>query len=391
MVYLVLIGVLVFLVRGVVLGIKEGRERKIESLRHEEQLKLQAEREANILAGNILEQDMSIDERAMYWASKERNDKLLELMYLEAQETPGFFIVRERIKEWIERDLVAKERPIDRLAIYEKYPQKLIPPKLWGEWGKQEEKSGRFELAYLLYKRGMRTSGYEFWEYRRECRDGYYRMLKTQKKQERKSYEDQIKEYLKAINAILSFESVKSGKDFEVYISTCIESLGCKCDLTSDSGDYGADLVVSCNDNVKIVVQCKFYSHPVGYHAVQEINAARDIYYADFACVISNSCFTPQAEKGASRLCVTLLHYSEIQEYFNQLKRICSEPTIDKSKYKIMLPYARERNEIRKKRMQKRLTRYDIKRMIANGTLVSKEEIQLAYAELRHQDQGRLM
>ena len=322
---------------------------------------------------------MSIDERAMYWASKERKDKLLELMYLEADETPGWFIVRERIEEWIESDLVAKESSIDRLAIYEKYPQKLIPPKLWGKWGKQEEVSGRFELAYLLYKRGMRASGYEFWEYRRKCRDGYYRVLKTQKKQERKHYEDQIKEYLKSINAISSFESVKSGKDFEMYVSTCIESLGYKCELTSDSGDYGADLVVSFNDNVKIVVQCKFYSHPVGYHAVQEINSARDIYNANFACVISNSCFTPQAEKGAHRLNITLLHYSEIGEYFKQLKK----SDVIKSRHKIMLPYARERNEIRKKRMQKRLTIYDIKKMIADGTLVSKEEIESAYAELR--------
>ena len=49
--------------------------------------------------------------------------------------------------------------------------------------------------------------------------------------------------------------------------------------VTPQSGDQGADLIIE-KYGLKFVVQCKFYSNPVGNKAVQEVIAAKGFYDA---------------------------------------------------------------------------------------------------------------
>ena len=51
----------------------------------------------------------------------------------------------------------------------------------------------------------------------------------------------------------------------------------------------------------KYAVQCKFYSHPVGVSAVQQVVGGMAYYDCDRAMVITNNTFTRQAKELARR------------------------------------------------------------------------------------------
>ncbi|EOR21900.1 restriction endonuclease [Niallia nealsonii AAU1] len=63
-------------------------------------------------------------------------------------------------------------------------------------------------------------------------------------------------------SGILEVDKMK-GKVFEEYLQVLLRNKGYKANLTSVTGDYGADLVLS-NNYKKIVVQAKRYKKKVG-------------------------------------------------------------------------------------------------------------------------------
>jgi len=85
-----------------------------------------------------------------------------------------------------------------------------------------------------------------------------------------------------------------NGYEFEDYLKRMFELLGYTAIQTSLSGDQGADLILSKEDE-KIVVQAKKYEGKVSNNAVQEIAAAKNHYDADKAMVVTNSSFTKSA------------------------------------------------------------------------------------------------
>lgn len=93
-----------------------------------------------------------------------------------------------------------------------------------------------------------------------------------------------------------STDDEMSGTEFEDYCAEILAKRGYEIEqMTAVTGDYGADIIIS-RDNVRIAVQCKRYSRPVGVKAVQEAAAARDYYKCRKAAVITNSTFTKQAQ-----------------------------------------------------------------------------------------------
>lgn len=84
------------------------------------------------------------------------------------------------------------------------------------------------------------------------------------------------------------------GIQFEYYLAALLKSIGFKTQVTKSTGDYGADLIIS-KDNEKIVVQAKRYSKKVGIKAIQEIYSAISKYKCTGAWVITNSYFTNPA------------------------------------------------------------------------------------------------
>jgi restriction system protein len=88
-------------------------------------------------------------------------------------------------------------------------------------------------------------------------------------------------------------------------------SHGWNTTVTKASGDQGAD-VVADKSGVRIVLQCKLYSGPVGNKAVQEAFTAQRHYAVHRSAVVTNAEFTKSARELASTTGVLLLHYSDL-------------------------------------------------------------------------------
>lgn len=74
---------------------------------------------------------------------------------------------------------------------------------------------------------------------------------------------------------------------------------------TRATGDFGADILAE-RLGYKYVIQCKHYSRPVGYKAVEEVLGALHYYKAHGAIIVTNSTFTRQAKEGAKQTGVVL-------------------------------------------------------------------------------------
>jgi restriction system protein len=85
-----------------------------------------------------------------------------------------------------------------------------------------------------------------------------------------------------------------TGKEFEIFLDVHFRNCGYIVNLTQDSQDYGADLILY-KDGLKIVVQAKRSKNPVGIKAVQEVAGAVRHYKGNKARVITNNRFTENA------------------------------------------------------------------------------------------------
>ncbi|EZH65672.1 hypothetical protein DH09_12510 [Bacillaceae bacterium JMAK1] len=97
-----------------------------------------------------------------------------------------------------------------------------------------------------------------------------------------------------------------SGKEFERRLAIHFTYCGWHVHLTSDTGDYGADLVGENQEGETVVIQAKRYKRNIGVRAVQEVNSAKTYYGAGQAIVITNQYFTRNAEELARRCGVEL-------------------------------------------------------------------------------------
>lgn len=100
--------------------------------------------------------------------------------------------------------------------------------------------------------------------------------------------------------------------EYEEYCKSILIDLGWNAYNTPQSGDQGADIVADKN-SVKMVVQCKLYSSPVGNKAVQEVIAAKVYHDADLALVVSNASYTKSARTLANASNVYLLHHDDLK------------------------------------------------------------------------------
>ena len=86
------------------------------------------------------------------------------------------------------------------------------------------------------------------------------------------------------------------------------------------TGDQGADLIADMG-GCRVVIQCKFYSRPVGNKAVQEAHAAIGFHAGDCAAVVSNASFTRAAKQLADANGVLLLHHDQLADLRQLLNR----------------------------------------------------------------------
>ena len=108
-----------------------------------------------------------------------------------------------------------------------------------------------------------------------------------------------------------SFASVHTGTDYERFVAALLAADGFTVTQKGGSGDCGCDLLVSLPSG-PAVVQCKFYSFPVGYDAVKEAYAAKALYRATAAFVCTNATYTRQARRTAAQLGVHLTTHATL-------------------------------------------------------------------------------
>jgi restriction system protein len=116
------------------------------------------------------------------------------------------------------------------------------------------------------------------------------------------------------------------GIQFEYYLKELYLSKGYEVEVTSASGDYGADLLL--NDGAKkVVVQAKRYSKDVGIKAVQEVIGAKSYYTAQEAWVVSNSYFTKAAKALAQKSNVLLVDRDELIDSIPTINPTSKKPS----------------------------------------------------------------
>lgn len=113
----------------------------------------------------------------------------------------------------------------------------------------------------------------------------------------------------------LSFHSDMTPREYERYCSDILATAGWSTQLTPVSGDQGADVICEAS-GIRLVVQCKLYSSPVGNGAVQEVIAAKQFEYADVAVVVSSAAFTRSAKELANVSGVLLLHHEQLHTLY---------------------------------------------------------------------------
>lgn len=106
---------------------------------------------------------------------------------------------------------------------------------------------------------------------------------------------------------------IVTGQEFELFCQKRLQELGLDVKTTPVTGDFGADLVAECAGST-IIIQCKYYSKPIGVAAVQEAFSARAFYNADKAAVVSNQSYTKAARQLAQKNSVMLLHVDELEQ-----------------------------------------------------------------------------
>jgi restriction system protein len=108
--------------------------------------------------------------------------------------------------------------------------------------------------------------------------------------------------------------------DYEHYCADILRKRGWNARVTKASGDQGADIIAD-KRKMRIVVQCKKYSKPVGNFAVQEIAAAIAHVDADYGIVVATNGFTRSAYRLALSNDIFLLHHSELHRIDRLLKK----------------------------------------------------------------------
>lgn len=116
------------------------------------------------------------------------------------------------------------------------------------------------------------------------------------------------------------FHADMSPEEFEHYCAAVLREAKWEARVTRASGDQGVDIVAD-KRGMRIVIQCKKYSKPVGNRAVQEIVAAIAHEGAQRGVVVATNDYTPAAEKLAASNEVLLLHHLDLRRIDRLLAR----------------------------------------------------------------------
>ena len=120
------------------------------------------------------------------------------------------------------------------------------------------------------------------------------------------NYFDELRKDVERFEKFAEISPDMDGFKFEEYVAKILIDSGyTEVSVTQKSCDFGADITASYGD-ARYVLQCKYYTHPVGIEAVQQVYASKSVYSAHVAVVVTNSVFTKAAKILAEEVGVLL-------------------------------------------------------------------------------------
>jgi hypothetical protein len=149
------------------------------------------------------------------------------------------------------------------------------------EYGKHQKKGWEREVSYFLSE--VLIPGMPWWHPLKKNPPAVRELTKAAKIVERLAAAECTRIWAQTEDRTLP----EDGLGYEQFCRRILEANGWKVEVTKNSGDQGADLV-ALRGNIRVALQCKRYSRPVGNKAVQEIAAGRNFYRTDFAAVVTN-------------------------------------------------------------------------------------------------------
>lgn len=156
----------------------------------------------------------------------------------------------------------------------------------------------------------------------REQQEEERRRKHEQQEEERKREEQERAEQIEAMLERDTFrESVHymEGVEFEDFMANVFDKKGYHVQTTPTTGDQGVDLLLTIDD-LKVAVQLKRYTGPVGPTAVAAVVAGMFHYKAKKAWVITTSSFTKGAVELAKSNRVRLMDGKELEDWLNDLR-----------------------------------------------------------------------
>ena len=113
--------------------------------------------------------------------------------------------------------------------------------------------------------------------------------------------------------------------EFELFCAQVLRESGWDARVTKRSRDQGVD-VIAARGGLRVVIQCKLYTGPVGNKAVQEVSAGRAYENAHYGVVVSNSRYTVSAAALAKANRILLLHHRELPNLHGIIERWSESP-----------------------------------------------------------------
>jgi hypothetical protein len=117
-----------------------------------------------------------------------------------------------------------------------------------------------------------------------------------------------------------NFSDDMTPTEFEQFCAEELRKAGWSARVTLRSRDQGIDVVAE-NEGVRVVLQCKLYSGPVGNKCVQEIAAGKAHEQAHYGVVVSNNRYTYAAEQLAQTNGILLLHYCDLPNLSDRIRQ----------------------------------------------------------------------
>ena len=113
-----------------------------------------------------------------------------------------------------------------------------------------------------------------------------------------------------------------SPREFEVWIAELMKRAGYKVFLTKQSGDFGADVIATDKNGVKIAIQVKLYTNPLGIKCVQEVIGGMIYYKADKGWVMSTTPhYTKAAKELAEKYNIELFNYYKLYKFLEKVNK----------------------------------------------------------------------